>query len=429
MSLTTTINEIYAQQSRAILAPLIRAFGDFDAAEEAMHEAFAAALSQWPAEGLPDNPKAWLLRTARNKGIDQIRRRQSAAGHATQFAYFQEQVQRAEEQLEEFDDVHIADDQLRLIFICCHPSLPTEAQLALTLREVCRLTTEQVARALLQQSTTVAQRIVRAKRKIRDEQIPYELPEPHQRTERLQSVLHIIYLIFNEGYSSSSGAAVVNADLVQEAIRLNQQLLDLSLANRPQRSSDWANEIGEIQGLLALLLLQDSRRPARQTADGDLIRLSDQNRNLWNQPQIQQGLAYLQQALAEGEVGEYTIQAAIAAVHATAATADATDWHAIVGWYNKLLEINASPIVALNRAVAVAMADGPTAGLALLDELRAHKAVLNYHLFHAAYADLANQAGRPDDALLAYQRALSLAQQEPERRFLNERIQTLLSQN
>lgn len=400
------IGQLYQQHSRQVLATLIRLLGDFGQAEEAMQEAFAAALRQWPDEGIPESPTAWLIRAGHRKGIDQIRRKQTAQ----QYAHLLEVVDDAlppEEQ-------GIEDDQLRLLFTCCHPGLSMDARVALTLREMCGLTTEQVASALLQKPATLAQRIVRAKKKIREAGIPYEVPEAKDLPKRLPGVLRVIYLVFNEGYSRSEGDQVVDVSLAAEAIRLARELAGML----PR---------GEVFGLLALMLLQDSRRHARQDANGDLVTLEDQNRSLWDQDSIHQGLQWLEPALASTPTGPYTLQASIAAVHAQAVSAEETDWARIALLYEALYRQQPSPVIALNRAVAVAMRDTPEDGLQLLDGLATTKEILNYHLYHAARADLHRRAGHINEARIAYQRALSLATQSPERRFLERRLNELTS--
>lgn len=406
MPVPNLIDNLYRTRSRRVLATLIRLLGDFELAEESMQEAFAAALQQWPAQGIPDNPTAWLISTGRHKGIDQIRRRQTASQH------MQQQIELGEIAAHAFDDSSVDDDQLRLIFTCCHPSLAMETRLALTLREMCGLTTEQVARGLLQQPATIAQRIVRAKRKIRDAAIPYEVPEGKALAERLHSVLRVVYLVFNEGYSSSEGMAVTNISLADEAIRLGRLLSSLL----PQ---------AEVYGLLALMLLQDSRRAARQCPDGDLITLEQQDRGLWDIQKIQEGLQWLDAAMQMPQPGIYSVQAAIAAEHARAASAAETDWHEIVELYDVLIRLDPSPVIALNRAVAVAMRDGPEAGLRLLEQLTNVPELRNYYLFHAARADLLRRAGQPAAAREAYQQAISLTRQEPERRLLQRRLSSL----
>lgn len=399
------LQRIYESESRRVLATLIRLLGDFDLAEEALHEAFTAALLQWPSEGIPDNPRAWLVSTGRFKAIDQLRRK----------ARFDISFEEIAEQLEaelatEDEEVHgIEDDRLRLIFTCCHPSLAPEAQLALTLREVCGLTTEEIARAFLTATPTLAQRIVRAKAKIRDAQIPFEVPEGDQLPERLDSVLQVIYLIFNEGYSASAGDELIRQDLAAEAIRLARLLCQLL----PDPES---------KGLLALLLLQDARRTARVSADGDLVLLEQQDRSLWDRQQISEGATLVLGALQSRRFGPYTLQAAIAAVHSEAETMEDTDWSQIVGLYRALLERTPSPVIELNAAVAVAMRDGPEQGLALIDDLLARGTLEDYHLIHAARADLLRRIGDTAQARAAYQRALALSQQGPEQRFLTRRL-------
>lgn len=402
------LNDDYLQYSRRVLATLIRVIGDFDLAEEAMQEAFLAASRQWPDEGRPDNPVAWLVRCGRNKAIDQIRRRQTADHYARSVQSLQDEASEGPG----LDHGVLADDPLRLIFTCCHPGLPAEAQLALTLREMCGLTTEQVASALLQKPATIAQRIVRAKRKIRDAGIPYEVPEAKELPQRLQAVLRVIYLMFNEGYASSMGGSLVDVSLSGEAIRLAELLAELQ-------------PVSEVFGLLALMLLHDARRLARQDSAGELVTLEEQDRSQWDQAQIQRGTQWLMRALLMPPAGPYALQAAIAAVHAEAPRAEETDWAQIAGLYDLLYQQEPSPVIALNRAVAVAMRDSPAAGLDLLDQLAGHKAILSYHLYHAARADLLRRDGRLDDARQAYQRALDLAQQEPERRFLEKRLREL----
>ena len=391
-----------------MLATLIRLLGDFDLAEEALHDAFAAALAQWPSDGVPANPSAWLVSTGRFKAIDQLRRK----AHFN--VSYEDVAERLEAELasEEEEQHSIEDDRLRLIFTCCHPSLAPEAQLALTLRAVCGLTTEEIASAFLTATPTLAQRIVRAKAKIRDARIPYAMPDADQLPERLESVLQAIYLIFNEGYSASAGDTLIRHDLAAEAIRLARLLCKLL----PEP---------EAEGLLALLLLQDSRRAARVCADGDLVLLEQQDRTLWDRQQIREGSILVLRALASRRFGPYTLQAAIAAVHAEADSVDSTDWPQIIGLYDALLALNPSPIIELNRAVAVAMRDGPGQGLHLIDTLLARGALTDYHLSHAARADLHRRLGQKDAARAAYQRALELAQQAPEQRFLARRLAEL----
>ena len=406
------IDAVYRSESRRVLATLIRLLGDFDLAEEALHDAFRAALEQWPRDGMPANPRAWLVSTARFKAIDNIRRH----------ARFDPLHDDAAEMVAAPDDPaalandEIEDDQLRLIFICCHPALSPDAQIALTLREVCGLTTEEIAHAFLTATPTLAARIVRAKNKIRDAGIPYQVPSPEELPERLDSVLRVIYLVFNEGYSASSGTSLTRHDLAIEAIRLARLLVAL----QPE---------AEAIGLLALMLLHESRRAARTTPSGDVILLEDQDRTRWNRPLIVEGGALVERALAlhraRAQIGPYTIQAAISAVHADAINAAATDWHQIVGLYDALQHAEPSPIVVLNRAVAVAMRDGPEAGLVIIDAILANGELLDYRLAHAARADMCRRLGRDAEARTAYQRALELTQLEPERRFLALRLNAL----
>ncbi len=403
------LDSFYQQESRRILATLIRLLGDFDVAEEAMHEAFSIALQQWEVDGIPANPRAWMVSTARFKAIDQIRRR---AKFDTSFEDVADDLAEQLHHEPDYADETIEDDRLRLIFTCCHPSLSPEAQLALTLREVCGLSTEEVASAFLSTTPTMAQRIVRAKTKIRDAKIPYEVPQADQLQERLHAVLHVIYLVFNEGYSASTGEALIRKELCSEAIRLGRLLVQLL----PEP---------EAVGLLALMLLNDSRQAARCTPNGDLILLADQNRTLWNQAQIREGCQLVLQALATRRFGAYTLQAAISAVHAEAPSTEKTDWIQIVGLYDALLEHTHSPVVALNRAVAVAMRDGPQAGLALVDELMAQGHLHDYHLAHATRADLYRRMGHVKEARDAYQDALRLTRQGPEQRFLQQRLDDL----
>lgn len=403
------VEQVYRRESRQVLATLIRLLGDFDLAEEALHDAFAAAMVQWKEQGVPDHPRAWLVSTGRFKAIDQIRRR---ARHDASLAEWALELESSLAPDTAIDAPDILDDRLRLIFTCCHPGLSTEAQLALTLREVCGLTTEEVARAFLASPSTVAQRIVRAKAKIRDARIPYEIPGHAELPERLRAVLHVVYLVFNEGYSASSGGAVTRHDLAAEAIRLGRLLCELL----PEP---------EALGLLALMLLQDSRREARVDARGDLVVLEEQDRSRWNHRQIREGSALVVRALATREPGPFALQAAIAAVHAEAPSAANTDWAQIVGLYDLLLAIHASPVVELNRAVAIAMRDGPDAGLEHIDAILDRGELLDYHLAHAARADLCRRSGQPAAARSAYLRALELVRQEPERRFLERRLTEL----
>lgn len=399
------IEQIYQQHSRRVLATLIRLLGDFTLAEEAMQEAFTAAVRQWREEGFPDNPAAWLIRAGHRRGIDHIRRSQTAQHYSHLIELPEETGTSAIGQT--FDD-----DQLRLLFTCCHPALPMDARVALTLREMCGLTTEQVASGLLQKPATLAQRIVRAKRKIRDAGIPYEVPESKELPERLPGVLRVIYLVFNEGYSRSDGEQIVDVHLSAEAIRLAEVLARLL----PE---------GEVFGLLALMLLQNSRQNARQDNEGNLITLEDQDRSLWDRASIESGFQWLEAALALTPTGPYTLQASIAAVHAKASKASETDWARIVRLYNALYQQQPSPVIALNRAVAIAMRDTPADGLQLLEELMGHKAIAGYHLFHAARADLQRRAGNPEEARQSYERALALVSQGPERRFLERRLTEL----
>jgi RNA polymerase sigma-70 factor (ECF subfamily) len=404
-----TISDIYRDESRRIFATLIRLLGDFDLAEDALHDAFAAAMKQWPSEGIPANPRAWLVSTGRFKAIDGIRRRARFDASLGALA-----GQMETETVDEIalDDEHLEDDRLRLIFTCCHPALAPEARVALTLREICGLTTEEIARAFLTAAPTLAQRIVRAKAKIRDAGIPYQVPGPAELPERLETVLQVIYLVFNEGYSASSGDSLTRADLSGEAIRLARLLHQLL----PEP---------EVAGLLALMLLHESRRAARTTSDGDLILLEDQDRARWNRALIAEGVALVEAALASRRFGPYTVQAAISAVHAEATDVAATDWAQIVALYDVLLQMTPSPIVELNRAVAVAMRDGPAAGLDLVDAILERGDLAGYHLAHSARADLCRRLGRTEEARVAYERALALTQLEPERRFLARRVREL----
>jgi RNA polymerase sigma-70 factor (ECF subfamily) len=403
------VEAIYRAESRQVLATLIRLLKDFDLAEDALHEAFAAAMEQWPRDGVPASPRAWLISTGRFKAIDSMRRRARFDASVAEIA---ERLHSAPSDPADYDEESVKDDRLRLIFTCCHPALAPEAQVALTLREVCGLTTEEIARAYLVSAATLAQRIVRAKGKIRDARIPYQVPAPSDLPDRLDSVLEVIYLVFNEGYSASSGAALTRADLSGEAIRLGRLLLELL----PEP---------EAAGLLALMLLQESRRAARTSPAGDLILLEDQDRSLWNRPYIAEGLALVERALASRRFGPYTIQAAIAAVHAEASTAAATDWAQIVGLYDLLARAAPSPVIELNRAVAIAMRDGPAAGLERIDAILARGELANYHLIHSARAELCRRSGKTADARAAYEKALALTRQAPERRFIERRLQEL----
>lgn len=405
--LSDQVESIYRSDSRRVLATLIRMLGDFDLAEEAMHDAFVAALERWPHDGVPANPSAWLISAGRFRAIDQLRRR---ARFDASLAAIADQFERdAATGGAEPDEVE--DDRLRLVFTCCHPALTPDAQVALTLREVCGLTTEEIARAFLTRAPTIAQRIVRAKSKIRDAGIPYQVPSRADLPERLEAVLRVVYLVFNEGYSASGGDAVTRHDLSAEAIRLGRLIAELL----PEP---------EAIALLALMLLHDSRRAARSVA-GDLVLLDQQDRTLWNREQIDEGSALVGRALASGNAGPYTLQAAIAAVHARAPTAEATDWRAIVGLYDSLLQIDPSPVVELNRAAALAMRDGPAAGVALIDGIFARGELVEYQFAHAARADLLRRLGRKADAAATYEQALALTTQGPERRFLERRLREL----
>ncbi|HEX6997870.1 MAG TPA: RNA polymerase sigma factor [Gammaproteobacteria bacterium] len=409
-SILEAVDEIYRAESRRVLATLIRVLGDFDLAEEALHEAFRAAVEQWPREGLPANPRAWLVSAGRFKAIDRIRR-------LTRFDSLDEAlVERLpadEQDIAELLDQDLQDDRLRLIFTCCHPALPRDAQIALTLREVCGLTTEEIARAFLTSPPTLAQRIVRAKNKIKVARIPYEVPPREALPERLDSVLRVVYLVYNEGYAASAGASLTRHDIAAEAIRLGRLLVDLM----PEP---------EVLGLLALMLLHESRRAARATPEGDLILLEDQDRSRWDRGMIAEGAELVTRALASRRFGPYALQAAIAAVHAEAPTAADTDWAQIVALYDALLAVEPSPVVELNRAVAVAMRDGPEAGLRLVDDLLTRGELADYHLAHAARADFRRRLGQKAAAREAYERALSLARLEPERRFLERRLREVM---
>ena len=403
------VDAIYRAESRQVLATLIRLLGDFETAEEALHDAFAVAVEQWARDGVPANPRAWLVSTGRFKAIDGIRRRARFDASLTELT---KQLEHTTSDAEEWNEESVEDDRLRLIFTCCHPALLPEAQAAMTLREVCGLATEEIARAFLTKPATIAQRIVRAKAKIRDARIPYEVPSEKELPDRLDAVIRVIYLVFNEGYSASSGGSLTRHDLSGEAIRLGRLLIELL----PEP---------EAMGLLALMLLHDSRRAARTSPTGDLILLEDQDRALWNRNQITEGISLVARALSSGQVGPYIIQAAIAAAHAQAPSAPATDWAQIVALYNLLLQAHPSPVVELNRAVAVAMSDGPSAGLDLINAILARGELENYHLAHAARADLCRRLGQTAEARVSYKRALGLTQQEPERRFLERRLNEL----
>jgi RNA polymerase sigma-70 factor (ECF subfamily) len=407
VELRQRVESIYRSDSRRVLATLIRLLGDFDLAEEALHDAFIAAVQQWPRDGIPANPRAWLVSAGRFKAIDSLRRRARFDASKRHLVAELEEVASA---FDEGEDVE--DDRLRLIFTCCHPALPADAQVPLTLREVCDLKTEEIARAFLSSPSTIAQRIVRAKSKIRDARIPYQVPALAELPERLDNVLRVIYLVFNEGYSASSGDSLTRTDLSAEAIRLARLLLELL----PDP---------EVMGLLALMLLHDSRRAARATVDGELVLLDDQDRSMWDRAQIAEGLALVGQALASRRIGVYVLQAAIAAVHAQAPDSTRTDWSQIVGLYDVLQRLVPSPVVALNRAVAIAMRDGPEAGLAEVDALLEAGDLRDYHLAHAARADFCRRLGRKEEARVAYRNALALIRQEPERRFIEKRLREL----
>jgi RNA polymerase sigma-70 factor, ECF subfamily len=403
-----TVEEIYRTESRRVFATLIRLLGDFDLAEEALHDAFTAAIEQWPRDGIPANPRAWLVSAGRFRAIDAMRRRVRFDASLAEIARQSE----SHESPIEIDETGLEDDRLRLIFTCCHPALSPDAQVALTLREVCGLKTEEIGRAFLITTSTIAQRIVRAKAKIKRAGIPYQVPERSELPERLAAVLRVIYLVFNEGYSASSGDALTRAELSGEAIRLGRLVLELL----PEP---------EVIGLLALMLLQESRRMARTSATGDLILLEDQDRSLWNQEYVAEGLHLVERALSTRRFGSYTLQAAIAAVHAESPSSDATDWAQIVALYDVLARWEPSPVIELNRAVAVSMYQGPDAGLALIEEIFDRGELKDYHLAHSAKAELCRRLGKRTDARSAYERALALAQLEPERRFLEQRLREL----
>ena len=403
------VAEVYQAESRRVLATLIRLLGDFELAEEALHDAFAAAVAQWPRDGVPENPRAWLVSAGRFRAIDGIRRRARFDASQHLIAEQYEARRAAEPAADDTIDDAIGDDRLRLIFTCCHPALAPDARIALTLRTVCDLTTEAIASAFLTSAPTVAQRIVRAKAKIRDAGIPYEVPAPAELPERLDSVLHVIYLVFNEGYAASSGDRLRRGDLAGEAIRLGRLLAELV----PDP---------EVLGLLALMLLQDARRDARETAGGEPVSLEDQDRDLWHADEIREGAALVRRALGSRRFGPYSLQAAIAALHAESPDAASTDWHEIVGLYDVLLRVEPSPVVALNRAVAVAMRDGPDAGIALIDALHADGVLADYAPGHTALAELHRRAGRVDEARACYRRALALNEQTAQRRLLERRL-------
>ncbi|WP_428940642.1 RNA polymerase sigma factor [Fontivita pretiosa] len=410
LPLRERIDAVYRAEARRVFATLVRLLGgDFDLAEEALHEAFAAAIERWPGEGVPQNPRAWLVSAGRFKGIDAMRRQARHDASLTHLAERASAHSAATPDQLDLDNDGVQDDRLRLIFTCCHPALPAEARIALTLREVCGLTTEEIARAFLAAPATVAQRIVRAKAKIREAGIPYQVPSRADLPERLDAVLHVIYLVFSEGYSASAGQSLTRPDLSGEAIRLGWLLLELL-------------EEPEVMGLLGLMLLQESRRAARTTPDGDLVLLEDQDRALWNKDQIRQGVALVERALSSATFGAYSLQAAIAAVHAEAPTADQTDWPQIVALYDLLVQVDPSPVVQLNRAVAVAMRDGPDAGLELIDGILARGQLNDYHLAHSARGELCRRLRKFDEARASFERALELARQEPERRFLERRL-------
>jgi RNA polymerase sigma-70 factor (ECF subfamily) len=404
------VDAIYRDESSRVLATLIRLLGDFDLAEEALHDAFAAAVEQWPKEGVPGNPRAWLVSTGRFKAIDTLRRRSRFDSSQASLA---EELEADDGDPAAWDEQSVEDDHLRLIFTCCHPALAPDVQVALTLRTVCGLTTEEIAHAFLTAVPTVAQRIVRAKAKIRDANIPYEVPPRTELPERVDSVLRVIYLVFNEGYSASAGESLTRRDLSREAIRLGRRLMDLL----PEET--------ETMGLTALMLLHDSRRTARSSPDGDLVLLEDQDRSLWDRERIGEGTALVERALSSARFGSYTLQAAIAAVHAEAPDVESTDWPQIVALYDVLASTEPSPVVELNRAAAVAMRDGPAAGLDLIDAILARGDLADYQPAHAARADLCRRLDRTSDARAAYQRALELTDQEPQRRFIQKRLSEL----
>ena len=407
VSVQARVEQVYREESRRILATLIRLLGDFDLAEEALHEAFFIAVERWQRDGVPDNPRAWLVSTGRFKAIDVLRRRARFAASRPLLIAQAEALEQAD-----WSDDDVEDDRLRLIFTCCHPALAADAQVPLTLREVCDLTTEEIARAFLCAPATIAQRIVRAKAKIRDAKIPYQVPTLAELPERLDSVLRVIYLVFNEGYSASIGNELTREDLTREAIRLGRLLMQLL----PEP---------EVMGLLALMLLHESRRTARTSPAGELILLDEQDRSLWNAGLIAEGCALTEQALGQGRFGPYCLQAAIAAVHAEATTAVQTDWEQIVGLYDVLLAAVPSPVIELNRAAAISRRDGPLAGLTLIEDILARGDLQDYHLAHSARAEFCRQLGRVEEARAAYERALTLTQQVPERRFIEARLKAL----
>jgi RNA polymerase sigma-70 factor, ECF subfamily len=408
-----TVDAVYRSESRRILATLIRLLGDFDLAEEALHDAFTAAIEQWPRDGVPANPRTWLVSAGRFKAIDRMRRRARFDASLGELAERLElEARDAAGPAGTIEEDGVEDDRLRLVFTCCHPALTPDARIALTLREVCGLTTEEIARAFLSTPPTVAQRIVRAKGKIRDARIPYQIPSRADLPDRLDSVLHVIYLVFNEGYVASSGESLTRGDLSGEAIRLGRLIVEL--LPEPEAS-----------GLLALMLLHESRRAARASADGEVVLLGDQDRSLWDRAQMAEGTSLVERALSSRRFGPYTLQAAIAAVHAEAATAEATDWRQIAGLYDVLLRAEPSPVVELNRAAAIAMRDGPAAGLTLVDAILARGDLADYALAHSARADLCRRLGRTAEARVSYERALALTHQEPQRRFLARRLTEL----
>ena len=409
-----TVEAVYRSESRRILATLIRLLGDFDLAEEALHDAFTAAMEQWPRDGVPANPRTWLVSAGRFKAIDRMRRRARFDASLGELAErLDAEARRTPEPAVTPDDEAVDDDRLRLVFTCCHPALTPDARIALTLREVCGLTTEEIARAFLTTPPTVAQRIVRAKGKIRDAGIPYQVPARGELADRLDSVLHVIYLVFTEGYAASSGKSLTRHDLSAEAIRLGRLIVELL----PEP---------EAMGLLALMILHESRRAGRTSADGEVVLLDEQDRSLWDRAQSAEGAALVERALSSRRFGPYTLQAAIAAVHAEAATAEQTDWRQIAGLYDVLVRADPSPVVELNRAAAIAMRDGAAAGLALVDGILARGELADYALAHSARADLCRRLGRTGEARVSYERALALTRQEPQRRFLARRLAELL---